>query len=107
MTKQQCIDILYACAKACDECAAACLSEEDVKMMARCIQLDIDCADLCRTSAGFLARESAYYNEVLLSCATVCEACADECEQHSAAHCKRCAQECRKCADACKSVAAK
>ena len=45
---RECIDACNACAAACDNCATACLAEEDVKMMARCIALDIDCAQICR-----------------------------------------------------------
>lgn len=41
---QTCIDACNACAVACDHCAAACLQEADVKSMARCIALDMDCA---------------------------------------------------------------
>lgn len=43
-----CIEACNACATACDHCAAACLAEDDAKAMARCIALDIDCAQLCR-----------------------------------------------------------
>ncbi len=39
---QSCIDACNACAMACENCAASCLREEDVKMMARCIALDMD-----------------------------------------------------------------
>ena len=45
---QSCIDACNDCADACDMCISACLKEDDVKMMARCIALDIDCAQLCR-----------------------------------------------------------
>lgn len=44
---QSCIDACNQCAQACDHCAAACLQEKDVKALARCIQLDIDCAQIC------------------------------------------------------------
>ena len=40
------IEACHRCADACDHCAAACLLEDDVKAMARCVALDIDCADL-------------------------------------------------------------
>jgi hypothetical protein len=39
---QSCIDACNACADACDFCAASCLQEQDVKMMAKCIGLDME-----------------------------------------------------------------
>ncbi|MDO1449599.1 hypothetical protein Q0590_25200 [Rhodocytophaga aerolata] len=39
---KECIDACLACGVACNECSTACLKEEDVKMMARCIELDIE-----------------------------------------------------------------
>ena len=39
-----CIEACNSCAVACNHCAASCLYEPDVKMMARCIALDMDCA---------------------------------------------------------------
>jgi hypothetical protein len=38
---QACLDACNACADACDRCSTACLQEQDVKMMARCIALDM------------------------------------------------------------------
>ncbi|RYZ27031.1 MAG: four-helix bundle copper-binding protein, partial [Sphingobacteriales bacterium] len=48
-----CIEACYSCAAACDFCAASCLQEEDVKMMARCIAMDMDCAQICRLAASY------------------------------------------------------
>jgi hypothetical protein len=75
-----CIEACYACTAACDHCSTACLQEDDVKMMARCIALDMDCAQICRTAA-------------------------DECGKHPMDHCQACAQACRACADACRRMA--
>jgi hypothetical protein len=86
---QSCIDACNICATACDHCAVSCLGEQDVKSMARCIQLDIDCAAICRLAAGY-----------------VCEACGRECERHKGmAHCQECAAACRRCAEECRRMA--
>jgi hypothetical protein len=53
---QSCIDACNKCAVACDHCAASCLSEQDVHPMARCIALDIDCAELCRLATAYMSR---------------------------------------------------
>jgi hypothetical protein len=98
---QECIDACNACALACDQCAAACLGEDDVKMMARCIASDIDCAQLCRLAAAYLARASQFAHAMCRLCADVCTACADECEKHPMDHCQRCAEACRHCAASC------
>ncbi|GAA4341761.1 four-helix bundle copper-binding protein [Pigmentiphaga soli] len=92
------------CALACDRCAAACLAEDDVDRMARCIRFDLDCAAICRLTAAFMARDSAFAAETCLLCARICEACGEECASHPAAHCQACAQACVACAGICASM---
>ena len=96
------LEALSNCAAECNHCATACLREKDVKMLARCITLDTDCAEICRITASFVARGSEHADHLLHECAEICNACAEECEKHSHMdHCKKCAEVCRKCADAC------
>lgn len=54
---KSCIEACNVCAVYCDSCATACLQEDDVKMMAECIRLDIQCAQICRLAASFMAQE--------------------------------------------------
>lgn len=103
---QSCIDACNACADACDFCAAACLKEEDVKAMARCIAFDMDCAQICRVAASYMARGSHQAQAICRVCAEICKACADECGQHQMDHCQKCAEACRACAAACERTAA-
>lgn len=103
---ESCIKACNECADACDMCATACLGEDDVKMMARCIALDIDCAQLCRTAAGVMARGSEAAQIVCQACASVCDMCAGECARHPMQHCQDCAAACRRCADECRKMAA-
>lgn len=100
-----CIEACYTCAAACDHCSTACLKEDDVKTMARCIALDMDCAQICRTAAAFMARGSDFARDLCRLCADVCTACGDECGTHPMDHCQACAQACRACADACRRMA--
>jgi len=44
-----CVTTCYECAQACNHCAASCLQEQEVKAMAKCIALDIDCDGNLRT----------------------------------------------------------
>jgi len=86
-------------------CANACLGEKDVKMMAECIRLDPDCAEICWMSAGFMSRGSQFAADLCRLCAEVCDACGAECEKHEAEHCQRCAEMCRRCAEECRQMA--
>lgn len=100
-----CIEACNECATACDQCAAACRLESDPKSMARCIALDIDCAEICRLASGFMARGSEFASAICAVCAEVCDACGAECGKHGMEHCKKCAQACRRCAEECRRIA--
>ncbi|MGH8806969.1 MAG: four-helix bundle copper-binding protein [Noviherbaspirillum sp.] len=98
---QACIDECHRCADACDYCANLSLSEYDIRALKRCIRLTIDCAQLCRVAAAYMARGSELSNILCTACSQVCEVCADECAQHEMQHCQDCASACRRCAEAC------
>ena len=100
-----CIEACNACADACDHCAAACLKEPDPKPMARCIALDMDCAEICRMAASYMSRDSEFAMALCGDCAEVCEACGTECEKHKMDHCQECAEACRRCAEECRRMA--
>src|SRR5690349_2623971 len=98
------VDVLNNCAAECNHCLAACLEEQDVTMLTRCIKLDIDCAAICQLTASFVARRSEHMYHLLNECAEICNACAQECEKHAAhgmEHCRHCAEVCRHCAEEC------
>jgi uncharacterized protein DUF326 len=101
---RSCIDACNACADACDHCSIACLGEADPRPMARCIALDIDCAQVCRMAAAIMARGSEYAGATCALCALLCDACAEECGKHAHDHCRACAEACRRCAEACRSM---
>lgn len=50
--------------------------------MTRGIQLDRDCADLCRLAASLMARGSEFVTQACKLCSEVCQASADECSKH-------------------------
>ncbi|MEJ7625228.1 MAG: four-helix bundle copper-binding protein [Ferruginibacter sp.] len=102
----QLLEALNNCAAECNHCTSACLEEADVKMLAKCISLDIDCAAICTLTAGLIARGSAHGRHLLKECAEVCNACADECDKHGMhmEHCRKCAEACRACAVACEAA---
>lgn len=102
---QSIIQEINNCAAECNHCFSECLNEKDVAMMARCIELDRDCADICQLTSALLARDSEYAHKVMQLCAQLCEECAEECAKHDADHCRKCADTCRRCAEVCHSHA--
>ncbi len=103
---QKAIQLLNDCAAECNHCTTACLDEQDVQMLSKCIKLDTDCAQICSLTASLLARGSEHGEHLMKECADVCNACADECEKHvDMEHCKKCAEACRACAEECSAMA--
>lgn len=105
---KDCIDACTACAIACSHCAIECLNEEHVGHLAKCIQLDLECAAICRGAAEVMSLGSNFSAHLCRVCADVCNACADECEKHTEMgmeHCRACADACRRCAQACEQIA--
>jgi hypothetical protein len=103
----ECLKACHDCAATCTICADACLSEDQVPMLRRCIRLNLDCADICAATASVLARQTqpdpAVLRAQLQACAAACRSCGDECASHAQhhEHCRVCAESCRRCADAC------
>lgn len=103
---QKCIDACNQCAVTCEHCAAACLQENNVSELARCIALDHNCADVCYMASKLMAGGSEFAERFCALCADVCEACGNECEKHSSMdHCKQCADACFQCAKVCREMA--
>jgi hypothetical protein len=74
-------------------------------MMARCIQLDMECAAACYAAAQFMSLGSERAMEFCRICAEICEACGNECERHQNEHCQECARICHQCAEECRQMA--
>jgi hypothetical protein len=99
------ISVLWECATMCEHCASACLQEDDVKMLAKCIRLDLDCAEICKTTATLLSRNAEHNPGLMQACIQICKACAEECEKHShMEHCRECAEICRRCEEVCSGL---
>lgn len=101
------LEALGACAQVCTSCADACLAEEHVANLRRCIRTDLDCAVVCEATACLLGRQTETPNEILHAqlhaCILACQVCADECEKHANMHdhCRICAEACRHCQERC------
>ncbi len=108
----RCITECRECEQACTACADACLSEEMVAQLVKCVRTNLDCADLCAATGNILSRHTGYDANItratLEACRVACAACADECERHAEMHehCKVCAEACRRCEQACAELLA-
>lgn len=98
------------CAQTCTACADACLSEQSVDQLRKCVRSNLDCADICDTTARVLSRHTGYDANItraqLQACIQACTSCGSECHQHASMHehCRICAEECRRCADTCQAL---
>ncbi|WP_415582623.1 four-helix bundle copper-binding protein [Flavobacterium longum] len=75
-------------------------------MMARCIQLDMECAAACYAAAQLMSLGSAYAADMCRLCADICEECGRECSRHDNEHCNECAAACWECGNECRTMAA-
>lgn len=75
-------------------------------MMARCIQLDMECAAICYAAAQLMSLGSNKAKDICHICADICEACGEECGKHETEHCQECAKECKQCAEECRKMVA-
>jgi hypothetical protein len=101
---QSSVDACLACAAVCNYCASSCLKEPDVKMMAHCIQLDMECAAVCYATAQLISLGSTRAQAMCLLCEEICLACAAECSKHDNDHCRECARICNQCAITCSEM---
>ena len=102
-----CIHACFACGETCTACADACLSEDMVAELTKCIRTNLDCADICTSTGAVLSRHTGYDANItralLEACRVACASCATECEAHADMHehCRICAEACRRCEQAC------
>jgi hypothetical protein len=68
------------------------------------LQSLLDCAEVCRTTSGFLLRDSALRADLASICAEACGRSARHCERFGDDLLRQCAEACRRCADACREL---
>ena len=104
------IEQALSCFQTCTACADACLSEDMVADLTKCIRTNQDCATSCAATVQVLSRHTGYDANItrtqLQACIAACKACGDECAQHAEMHehCKVCADACRACEQACQAL---
>ncbi len=68
-TYKTCVDACLTGAAICNHCASSCTQEENIKMMAKCIQLDMECAAICYAAAQLISVGSEKAKEICSICA--------------------------------------
>jgi len=104
----QCIEVCMLCEQTCAACADACLGEVELEALRRCIRTNLDCADVCASTARMLSRhfapEAGLIARQLALCAAACSLCAEECGRHHHEHCQVCAEMCARTEDECRKA---
>ncbi|MGZ8380892.1 MAG: four-helix bundle copper-binding protein [Nitrospira sp.] len=102
------------CIQLCQDCHAAC-----IQMISHCLKLGgqhaapdhirllMDCAQLCTTTADFMARESLIHDRTCSLCSEICRLCAESCERVAGddQSVTQCAELCLRCAESCNRMA--
>lgn len=70
------IQACLTCAIRCESCASYCLSEHEIQIMTRCMELTKNCAAISILTARFLASGSEFATRACDLCADICYACA-------------------------------
>ena len=100
----RCLESCAECSKVCMKMVMHCLEKGGEHADPAHIRLLLDCAEICKVAASFMARGSDFANQLCELCAEICDKCADSCEKladdedmkHCAEVCRKCAEECRK-----------
>ncbi len=109
-TLAESIEACFDCAQTCAACADACLGEEDVASLVKCIRDDLDCSDVCVATGNVLSRQTqpagTVVRGILEACSASCRQCGDTCAEHAGhhEHCRACTEACRRCESACNNL---
>jgi hypothetical protein len=105
-----CIEACTWAELACLASAEMCLNDLANEDLSLCVQLSLDCAEICWTTRKFvtdaLVVAPQLVREQLDQCALACAACAAECRRHAAniSELASCEQSCARCERLCRSM---
>lgn len=104
---QACIDNCLECHALCTTTAQHCLEIGGEHAAPEHIRTLLDCAEICRTSASFMLRQSPHHAATCRACAELCRACEEECRRMAGEDTlmRRCAEACARCAESCERMA--
>jgi hypothetical protein len=104
---RQCIQLCQDCHALCTQMITHCLELGGRHAAPDHIRLLMDCAQICTTTADYMARGSSLHDRTCSLCAEICRLCAESCDQVQGDDqlVKQCAEMCRRCADSCERMA--
>jgi hypothetical protein len=103
---QQCIDNCLSCHATCEATFRYALSTDHLETDRTQMLRLLDCAEICRTSADFLLRNSGQHHATCTACAAICAECAEWCARlQRDAILKQCGLVCEACAVSCEGMA--
>src|SRR5690625_7211206 len=91
MRNEEIIHSLGSCINHCNYCADACLDEDNLDHMVRCIRLNRICAEACAAASQILAIHHAEVKNLIEYCIKTCDQCAVECSKNDHDQCHACA----------------
>jgi hypothetical protein len=106
MDFESCIDSCRNCADECDKLRKDLSPGRPTDRNPLCRPIAANCAQFCRTTAGFMERGSTLVKEICGMCAQICDACVLECKHEASEHVPNCIGACRDCANECRRVLA-
>ena len=103
--------MMEACLDDCQKCHITCLSMATGFCLTKGgphaapahIRIMLDCAQICATTADFMARGSTQHAAMCRLCADICDACARSCD--GMAGMEACIAACSACAKSCRAMA--
>ncbi len=101
------IQACLQCMQACNVCTVASLQNAEVNSFARCIQLNMECAAICRSAAELMSLNSTFSGRLIELCMDICNDCAAENGLHASlgvGACRICAEACLHCATVCSTL---
>lgn len=107
---EELMDACAWCELACLAATETCLDHEAHDQLAMCVQLSLDCAEICWTTRKFvgdaLLLAPSLVREQLASCGLACAACAVECRRHAdrAHQLLACSRTCARCEQLCREL---
>lgn len=99
------VETVQQCEATCEHMITFLLRKHETHMRLLQIQLLRDCADICTSTAKYLARDSAFSKTMSDLCGYICETCGKECSKFPDAESQECARICLQCARECRSFA--
>jgi hypothetical protein len=95
------IHLLTECAITCERCVSLCMNEDDPSLMAKCIKLNLDCADMCLHTIKSTTSNFLLVRNSLAAVKELCQKCAQEYRKFKIDYCQACADICERCAAEC------